>query len=139
MMTEGKAEKLKRMRIKQIHFSWDNYEDKDMIVPRFREFMDIYQGNRGNCQVYVLTNFNTTIEQDLERCYILRDMGFAPYITIYNKDGLEKGHPILEVARYVNNRWVFYAEDCKSFEEYKNNTKDEIIEGQISFFEKGEE
>lgn len=131
LMTEAKAMKLKRMKIKQIHFSWDRWEDKDIVLPRFKEFMDIYQGHRGKCQVYVLSNYDTTIEQDLERCYLLRDMGYAPYLTIYNKDSLEKGHPLLDVARYVNNRWVFYSDTCKTFEEYRNN-KGVTLEGQLT-------
>ena len=129
MMTSEKAERLKKMRIKQIHFAWDNYEDKEMIVPKFKEFKDIIQLDRGNLQVYVLANFNTTLEQDLERCYILRDLGYAPYMTIYNKDNLPKGHPILKAQRYVNNRWVFYA--VERFEDYKRNKEDEVLEGQI--------
>ena len=134
MMTKDKAELLKRMKVKQLHFAWDNYQDKEKIVPRFEEFKRIYGGNRGSLQVYVLSNYDTTTEQDLERCYILRDMGFAPYLTIYNKDGLPKGHTLLEVARYVNNRWVFYAEDCKRFEDYKKTIRHEA-EGQLSYFD----
>lgn len=35
IMTAEKAEHIKRMKVKQIHFAWDNYEDKDIIVPKF--------------------------------------------------------------------------------------------------------
>lgn len=30
--------------------------------------------------VYVLTNFNSTMEQNLYRIYTLRDLGYAPYV-----------------------------------------------------------
>ena len=33
--------------------------------------------------VYVLCNFNTTIEQDLERIYTLRDLGYNPFVMLY--------------------------------------------------------
>ena len=38
MMTDEKAEYLKQMKIKQIHFAWDRYEDKDIIIPKFKRF-----------------------------------------------------------------------------------------------------
>ena len=44
--------------------------------------------------VYILTNFNTTIEQDLERIYILRDLGYSPYVMIFNKQEAPKGHTL---------------------------------------------
>lgn len=136
-MDSEKAKRLKKMNISQIHFAWDNYEDKDIIVPRLKEFKDIIGLDRGSLQVYVLTNFNTTMEEDLERAYILRDMGYAPYITIYNKDSLPQGHPLLKMQRYVNNRWVFYA--VERFEDYKRIKEDVQLDGQIGFNLKEEE
>ena len=35
--------------------------------------------------VYVLTNFDTTMEENLYRVYALRDLGYAPYVMIYDK------------------------------------------------------
>ena len=67
MMTEKKAEMLKQMKIKQVHFAWDKYEDKDIVVPKFKQFKEITQWDKRKLSVYVLTNFNTTHEQDLER------------------------------------------------------------------------
>ena len=41
IMTDEKAEYLKQMKIKQIHFAWDRYEDKDIIVPKFKKFAEL--------------------------------------------------------------------------------------------------
>ena len=41
IMTEEKAEYIKRMKIKQIHFAWDRYQDKDNIVPKFKMFQNL--------------------------------------------------------------------------------------------------
>ena len=73
-MTEQKANYIKRMKIKQIHFAWDRYEDKDIIIPKFKMFKEITKWDRRKMSVYVLTNFNTTFEQDLERVYTLTPM-----------------------------------------------------------------
>lgn len=133
MMTKEKAEKLKQMKIYRMHFAWDRYRDKKLILPRFQEFKDVYGGNRGSVTVYILSNFDSTIEQDLERCYTIRDLGYAPYLTIYNKDSLPKGHIIRRMQRYVNNPWIFFSDDCKTFEEYQHMRPPED-ENQLFFF-----
>ncbi len=120
-MTEEKAEYIKNMRIKQIHFAWDRYEEKDIIIPKFKRFKEMTGWNRRKLIVYVLTNFNTTIEQDLERIYTLRNLGYNPYVMIYEKEKLPRGHILKKMQRWVNNRMIFAS--CKTFDEYKSSGK----------------
>ena len=117
LMTEEKAEMLKKVKQKQLHFAWDRYEDKEIILPKLQMFKDITGINERNLIVYVLCNYNTTIEQDLERIYTLRDMGYWAYVMLYDKENIPKGHDLRKMARWVNNRFVFAK--CKTFEEYK--------------------
>lgn len=117
LMTKEKAEYLKQMKIKQIHFAWDKYEDKSIIVPKFKEFQNITKWGYGKMTVYCLCNFNTTFEQDLERIYTLRDLGYSPYVMLYDKDKLPKGHRLRKLQRYVNNRFIFRS--CEKFEDYQ--------------------
>ena len=117
MMTDEKAEMLKQMKIKQVHFAWDKYEDKDIVVPKFKQFKEITQWDKRKLSVYVLTNFNTTHEQDLERIYTLRELGYWPYVMVYNKEHLPKGHITRKLQRWVNMRVVF--ETTPKFEDYK--------------------
>lgn len=116
LMTEEKAEHIKRMKIKQIHFAWDKYEDREMIVPKFDEFKRITEWDKRKLGVYVLTNFNTTHEQDLERIYTLRELGYWPYVMIYEKEKLPRGHITRKLQRWVNMRAIF--ENVPRFEEY---------------------
>jgi hypothetical protein len=118
IMTEEKAEYIKRMKIKQIHFAWDRYEDKDMIIPKFKAFKEITQWDKRKLAVYVLTNFNTTIEQDLDRIYTLRNLGYWPYVMIYEKEKLPPKHTLRRLQRWVNMRAVF--EKIPRFEDYKS-------------------
>jgi hypothetical protein len=115
-MNEERAKLLMQMKIKQIHFAWDNYQDKDMIIPKFQKFKEITKWDRRKMGVYVLTNFNTSIEEDLSRIYTLRELGYWPYVTIYEKDTLSRSHIIKKMARWVNNRIIF--ESVKSFDDY---------------------
>lgn len=116
MMTKEKAVMLKQMKIKQVHFAWDRYKDKDTVIPKFEMFKKITQWDKRKLSVYVLTNFDTTHEQDLERIYTLRDLGYLPYVMIYNKEQLPKGHVTRKLQRWVNMRAVF--ETVKNFEDY---------------------
>lgn len=116
-MTEEKAEMLKQMKIKQVHFAWDRYEDEELVVPKFKFFKEITEWDKRKLPVYVLVNFNTTLEQDLHRIYTLRDLGYWPYVMVYEKDKLPKGHVIRRLQRWVNMRAVF--ENVPRFEDYK--------------------
>lgn len=117
LMTPEKAEMLKQIKLKNIHFAWDRYEDKEKILPKFKMFKEITQIDYRKLGVFVLCNFDTTIEQDLERIYTLRDLGFSPYVMLYNKENIPKGHDLRRLQRWVNNRFIFAK--CKTFEEYK--------------------
>lgn len=116
MMTGEKAEMIKKLRVDSVHFAWDRYEDKDIIIPKFKEFKEITGWGARKTSVFVLTNFNTTFEQDLERVYTLRDMDYDPYIMIYNKHLTKGNEPVRLLQRYVNNRKIF--KTIKRFEDY---------------------
>jgi len=115
-MTEEKAGYIRRMKLKQINFAWDRYEDRDKVVPKLKAFKDITGWDRHKVAVYILTNYNTTHEQDLERIYTVKDIGFSPYVMIYDKDKTNRGDNVRKLQRYVNNRWIFNS--ANNFEEY---------------------
>lgn len=117
LMTEEKAEMTKRIKIKNIHFAWDRYEDKDEIVPKFKAFKDITKWDKRKMTVYVLTNFDTTIEQDLERIYTLRELGYWPYVMIYDKEHTKSTDTVRKLQRWVNMRAIF--ESAIRFEDYQ--------------------
>lgn len=117
LMTEEKAEMFKRLRYKEIHFAWDKYEEKDIVLPKLRMFADICGEKVAahKAMVFTITNFDTTFEQDLERVYTLREMGYWPYVAIYNKPDAADEYRRLQ--RWVNNRFIFGV--CERFEDYK--------------------
>ena len=116
LMTKEKAEMLKQIKIKQWHFAWDRYQDKDKIIPKFKTFKEITNIDERRLVVYVLCNYDTTLEQDLERIYTLREMGYWAYVMLYDKENIPKGHILRKMARWVNNRYVFAK--CERFEDY---------------------
>lgn len=117
MITDEKAEMLKQLKVERVHFAWDRYEDKEIIVPKFKAFKEITGWNRRKMEVFILTNYNTTIEQDLERIYTLRDMGFDPYVMIYDKEHTTGQMEVRKLQRWVNNKIIFRS--TERFEEYQ--------------------
>lgn len=116
IMTGEKAEYISRMKIKNIHFAWDRYEDKAVILPKLKEFKQITKWDKRKMTVYVLVGYDTTIGQDLERIYLLRDMGYSPYVMVYDKHKRKKKDDLLRMQRWVNSRFAFAA--CNRFEDY---------------------
>lgn len=116
LMTEQKAEMLKQMKVKNFHFAWDRYEDKEKVLPKFKMFKEITGIRFQQLGVFVLCGFDTTFEQDLERVYTLRDLGFSPYVMLYNKENIPRGHDLRRLQRWCNNRIIFAK--CKRFEDY---------------------
>ena len=121
LMTEEKAKMLKQVKTKNLHFAWDRYEDKEKVLPKFKMFKDITGIDYRKLSVFVLCNFDTTRDQDLERVYTLRDYGFLPYIMLYDKEHIPKGDDLRKLQRWVNNRFVFAK--CNTFEEYETALK----------------
>lgn len=118
-MTQDKAEHIKQMKIRRIHFAWDRYEEKEIVVRKLKDFQKITGWGRDKMGVYVLCNFNTEFEQDLERVYTLRELGYAPYVMLYDKQNIPKGHRLRRLQRWVNNRIVFNT--CARFEDYDSS------------------
>jgi hypothetical protein len=117
LLTVEKVEMLNRINLSTIHFAWDDYRQKDAVLRALQCFAENFRRklDRGHfAQVFVLTNFDTTPEQDLERIYTLRDMGFEPYVMVYDKQHAAPFYKSLQ--RWVNMRAIFHR--ISTFEEY---------------------
>ena len=112
LVTERNTELLRRVKVKNIHFAWDNpKQDLSGHFQRFKELSGIDYRKLG---VYVLTNFDSTHEEDLHRIYTLRDLGYSPYVMIYDKANAPRETRLLQ--RWVNNRIIF--KTVPRFEDY---------------------
>lgn len=123
MMTDEKAEYLKRIKVKMVHFAWDRYEDKKIIIPKLKRFKEITGWGKRKLVVYVLCGDREqkVLPSDLERIYTLREMGYWPYVMLYNKEQLERGHELKKLQRWVNNRFIW--ESTPTFDEYMKYKK----------------
>ena len=105
---------LNRCKIRRYHFAWD--DPAADLTDQFAKVGDALKiKGRASRMVYVLTNFGgSTVDDALERIYILRSLGFDPYVMIYNKPGSPKIYR--QMQRWCNNKIIFGA--VPEFDDY---------------------
>ncbi len=104
---------LNKIKTQRLHFAWDNpKQDLTDYFKRFSESSKIKSCDKKI--VYVLTNYNSSIDEDLYRIYTLRDLGYNPYVMIYQKERADRPHRDLQ--RWVNCRLIFRS--VNKFEDY---------------------
>ena len=105
---------INRLKVKEIHFAWDKAEED--LRPYFERYKLLAKhkphGNYGT--VYCLTNFGSSMDDNLYRIYTLRDMGFNPYVMVYDKPNAPEEIRLLQ--RWCNNRKIFMS--CPDFNNY---------------------
>lgn len=110
-----------RVRLKGIHFAWDSMRESDAILEKLRLYASLAKRkpNGDYATVYVLTNYDSTPEQDLYRVETLREMGYDPYVMIYEKPTA----PLVtkRLQGWVNNKRVFHT--VKRFEDFRHGTR----------------
>lgn len=106
-------ELLNQIKTPKLHFAWDN--PKQDLTDDFKRFSEktFLKSDRDKI-VYVLTNYNSTLEDDLYRIYTLRDLGYSPYVMIYQKETASR--EIKRLQRWCNCRFIFWSEpDFKNY------------------------
>ena len=101
LINDKNIDYIARMNIKIMHFAWDN--PNDQLEDKFKHICDYIKPYK--IIVYMLTNFNSTLEQDEYRAYYLRSLGLKPYVMIYDKAHAPK--TCKQFQRYVNSREIF--------------------------------
>lgn len=113
LITPDNVALLNKVRTKTVHFAWDNPNvDLTGRFQRFSELSKIRDFRRK--RVYVLTNYNSTHEQDLYRVNTLRALGYDPYVMIYERPTAPKITRHLQ--QWVNNKRIFHT--VKDFRDY---------------------
>ena len=114
LTTEANISLINKVKVKEIHFAWDN--PKDDLKPYFERYKALAKhkphGSYGT--VYCLVNYGSTMEENLYRIYTLRDLGYGPYVMIYDKPNAPRDIRLLQ--RWCNNIRIF--KSCPRFEDY---------------------
>lgn len=103
ILTEEIAEQLSRLKFENhtLNFAWDNLKDQAKVFDGLGILTNA--GIKPHyIQVYVLTGYNTTPEEDIYRVNKLRDAGFLAFVMKYKNTPENK-----DLARYVNRRELY--------------------------------
>jgi len=119
LLTVENIKAINTVKLKNIHFAWDYMKESDAVLRGLRLYADhaARKVNGAYAAVYCLTNYDTTMEENLYRIYTLRDMGYDPYVMIYDKPNAPR--EIRHLQRWCNNRVIFKSEP----DFYKYNPK----------------
>lgn len=115
LLTPDNIAAIKQIRIKEIHFAWDQMKNTEAILKGLNLWKAHGKKDKHGAwgTVYVLTNFDTTMEENLHRIYTLDYMGFTPYTMVYDKPNAP--YEIRLLQRWCNNKAIF--KSCR-FEDY---------------------
>lgn len=116
LLTVENIAAINRVKLKEIHFAWDYMKESKAVLRGLRLYAELAK-RRPHGQfatVYCLVNYDTTMDENLHRIYTLRDMGYDPYVMVFDKPNAPK--EIKRMQRWCNNRVIF--KSCQNFEEY---------------------
>lgn len=109
LLTQENIEAINAIRVKDIHFAWDCMEESEAVLAGLRLYRERasrkVHGDWGT--VYVLTNHGTTMAENLYRVKTLIDLGYFPYIMIFDKPNAPR--EIKDLQRWCN-RFVYKSE-----------------------------
>lgn len=113
LTNEEIAHKIGQMRVKRIHFAWD--DPKQDLTSYFKNFHEWYKRKSFTTKVvYILTNYNSTMEENLFRIYTVRDLHYDPYVMVYDKPNAPK--EVKALQRWCNCKMIF--RKCSDFNDY---------------------
>ena len=117
LLTPQNIEVIKRIKIKEINFAWDLMKNSKRVIHGLNLWKRYGKRDRHGSwgAVYVLTNYNTTMAENLYRVYKLRDVGFDPYVMVYDKPHAPQ--EIRDLQRWCNSRTIF--KSCPDFKDYR--------------------
>jgi hypothetical protein len=116
------AKLLCQTKIKMVHFAFDLMKNEKEIIAGLKTFAKYFDKDNRSKRVYILTNFNTTLQEDYYRVKKIVELGYAPYVMIYQKG--TQPQFLTDLARWANNMFLFRV---TSFEDYIPRTNGKKI------------
>lgn len=98
---------LKKIKIKMIHFAFDFMKNEKRIIEGLKLAKEHLGIDSRDSIVYMLTNYDTTIHDDLYRVRKIKEVGYSPDVRIYRKTSLPRPHILRDLQRWCNNRMLY--------------------------------
>lgn len=116
LLDRERIEHINRVNYKLIHFAWDNMKDEKAVLTGLELFTRhaTRKPHGSFATVYVLTNYGTTVEEDLHRIHTVAQMGLDPYVMVFDKPNAPQ--IVTDMQRWCNNKVIF--KTVKDFKDY---------------------
>jgi len=112
LLTPSLCKTLKGVRIKgDIRFAFDEPSMEKMIREKVKLLNE--HDVRSRYFFYVLVGYDTTFEEDLHRCNVIKELGCRAYVMRYETTPKEKRY--IRLAEWVNQMWTFAKYDFDEF------------------------
>lgn len=131
-ITDDIARLICKCKISMVHFAFDFMKNEKQILKGLEIFNKHFNKSDRHRKVYVLTNYDTTHEEDYYRVKKVIELGYRPDIRIYQKGTHDRF--LTDLARWANSDEIYRS--CK-FEEYVPR-KDGKTCKELYFNEKGD-
>jgi hypothetical protein len=96
--------------LKCMHFAFDNMGDEKAVRKGIELLKNVGIDLRRYVQFYVLVGYNTTKEQDIYRCRLLKELGTNAFVMPYVKNRWTS-----KIARWANRKWLYWSMDIEHY------------------------
>ncbi len=108
-ITEKVAKALAKINIATVHFAFDFMKNEKAIIKGLQTFQKYCPVDSRNATVYMLTNYDTSLEEDIYRVKKIQECGFQPDVRVYRKQTAPRS--VRDLQRWCNNRFLYRS--CK--------------------------
>ncbi len=115
LITAEHIQLLLKMKVRRVHFAYDQMKNQVIIEKNLAAFMSITGWGRQKVSVFILCNYDTTFDEDMHRVMYVKACGATPYVMLYNKQKLPKGHRLLHLQRWCNAPQLFNSTEWKDY------------------------
>ena len=83
------------------------------IIKGLKTFQKHCPVDSRNATVYMLTNYDTTLEEDIYRVKKIQECGFLPDVRVYRKQTAPRSERDLQ--RWCNNRFLYHSCELEDY------------------------
>lgn len=113
LMDREIARRIRELRpLKYWHFAFDSMDYKDHVIKGLTMLREAGVDLRNRTNVYVYLNDDTQVEDALERCEILRELGTLPYIML-NREA-KRTQRMTDLKRWTRPH-IFFTTDFRDY------------------------
>lgn len=118
-----------KTKIKMVHFAFDLIKNEDRILKGLKIFAKYFKKDDRSKRVYILTNFNTSVQEDYYRVKKVIELGYSPYVMIYQKG--TQPQFLTDLARWANSMFLYRATSFADYSPRKDGKTMKTLYGKI--------